>query len=193
MHVTRRTMIATSLAFAATPVLAVSQAAARQLVEQVVAEVNAVISSGASEAQMLRQFEGIFSRYADTPTIAAYVLGVERRRASAAQLRAWTAAYTTYVARKYGRRFREFIGSEIAVVGVRDLPRGVEVETRAVLQGRSPIRADFHVEDNTGRPLFFNVVIEGINMLLSERAEILAQLDARGGDIDRLIRELPQV
>lgn len=189
---TRRTLIGTGLAFVATPSFAVSQAAARQLVEAIVVEVNSVISSGASEAQMLRQFEGIFSRYADAPTIAGYVLGVERRRATPAQLRAWTAAYTTYVARKYGRRFREFIGSEIVVQRTRDLPRGVEVETRAVLQGRSPFRVDFHVEDNTGRPLFFNIVIEGINMLLSERTEILAQLDARGGDIDRLIRELPQ-
>jgi phospholipid transport system substrate-binding protein len=34
------------------------------------------------------------------------------------------------------------------------------------------------------------LIIEGINMLLSERSEIGAMLDARGGDLDALIRDL---
>ncbi len=186
----RRHMIALGAAFAAKPAFAVSEGAARQLVEGLVSEVNTVIASGASEGQILARFESIFDRYADVDTIAAYVLGVERRRASARQLANWTRAYKTYVARKYGRRFREFIGGEIAVVTTRGLPRGVEVETSVALRNQSPFRVDFHIEDSRGRPLFFNVVIEGVNMLLSERAEVLAQLDARGGDIDRLIAEL---
>ncbi|SMY08398.1 MlaC/ttg2D family ABC transporter substrate-binding protein [Flavimaricola marinus] len=196
---TRRHFMGTGLALGAslgttlgTPALAITQSAARSHVDGLVAEVNAVISSGASEAQMLRRFEQIFDRYADVPTIAAYVLGVERRNATPAQLTAFTNAYKTYVARKYGRRFREFIGGQIEVRGVRDLPRGVEVQTMAVLVGQSPFEVDFHVEDSRGRPLFFNIVIEGINMLLSERAEVLAMLDARGGDLNRLIAELPQ-
>lgn len=195
----RRNFISTGLALGATlgtslatPALAISQSSALAHVDGLVAEVNAVIASGNSEAQMLRQFEGIFDRYADVPTIAGYVLGVERRNASAAQLAAFTQSYKTYISRKYGRRFREFIGGEIQVGGVRDLPRGVEVQTTAVLVGQAPFSVDFHVEDNRGRPLFFNIVIEGINMLLSERAEMLARLDARGGDLNRLIAELPQ-
>jgi phospholipid transport system substrate-binding protein len=194
---TRRHFIGSGVALGAvsafgSPAHAISQSAATAHVDGLVAEVNAVIASGQSEAQMLTRFEGIFDRYADVPTIAGYVLGVERRNASAAQLSAFTASYKTYVARKYGRRFREFIGGAIEVRGARDLPRGVEVQTVAVLVGQSPFEVDFHVEDSRGRPLFFNIVIEGINMLLSERAEVLAMLDARGGDLNRLIAELPQ-
>lgn len=194
---TRRHFIGTGAAAAGAlalplPARAITREAATGLVNQLVAEVNAVIASGANEATILAQFEVLFRRYADVPTIAGYVLGVERRNASAAQLTAWTQAYTTYVARKYGRRFREFEGGAIVVGEARDLPRGVEVQSTAVLQSRAPFRVDWHVEDSTGQPLFFNIVIEGINMLLSERTEILAQLDARGGDLDRLIAELPQ-
>lgn len=196
-HISRRRFMATAtvtgMAVAAPlPAFAVSREAASALVTQLVAEVNAVIASGAGEATILAQFEVLFRRYADVPTIAGYVLGVERRNATAGQLAAWTEAYTTYVARKYGRRFREFEGGEIVVGAARDLPRGVEVQSTAVLRSRAPFRVDWHVEDSRGRPLFFNIVIEGINMLLSERTEILAQLDARGGDLNRLIAELPQ-
>lgn len=192
---TRRDFLATaalSLALAgfAGPALAITRPAAQGLVDALVRDVNAVIASGRSEAQMLRDFEGIFDRYADVETIAGYVLGADRRRATPAQMRSFTAAYKTYVARKYGRRFREFIGGEVVVVTARDLPRGVEVETRVNLRGQSPMRVDFHVEDSRGQPLFFNIVIEGVNMLLSERTEVQAMLDARRGDIDRLSRDL---
>ena len=192
----RRTVVfglAGAAAVAAAPSHAISAGQARALVDRLVDDVNAVIASGASEAQMLRQFETIFDRYADVPTIARYVLGTDWRAASASQRGAFTQAYKTYVSRKYGRRFREFIGGYIEVVTERPLPRGVEVETRAVLRGQSPFRVDFHVEDSTGRPLFFNLVIEGVNMLLSERAEMQAQLDVRRGDLNRLIAELPRL
>lgn len=177
----------------ALPAQAVGLDAARSLVDGLVADVNAVIASGRSESSMLDSFEDIFDRYADVPTIARYALGNDARSASDAQLQGFTAAFRTYIARKYGRRFREFIGGQIVVVEAREVPNGVEVETTAVLQGQSPFRVDFQVSDRSGRVLFFNIIIEGINMLLSERTEIQAMLDARGRSIDALIADLPQV
>ncbi len=165
---------------------------ARGLVDLLVRDVNAVIASGKSEAAMLRDFETIFGRYADVPTIARYTLGNEARRATPAQMQRFTAAFRTYIARKYGRRFREFIGGQIQVREARNVPNGVEVETTAILRGQSPFRVDFQVSDRSGQVLFFNIIIEGINMLLSERTEMLAMLDQKRGDIDRLIADLPQ-
>ena len=48
----------------------------------------------------------------------------------------------------------------------------------------------FHVSDRSGRPLFFNMFIEGINLLLTERTEVGALLDRNGGDIDAMISAL---
>ncbi|MGE4325248.1 MAG: ABC transporter substrate-binding protein, partial [Pseudodonghicola sp.] len=48
----------------------------------------------------------------------------------------------------------------------------------------------FHVSDRTGKELFFNIYIEGVNMLLTERTEIGSMLDARQGSIDKLITDL---
>jgi phospholipid transport system substrate-binding protein len=191
----RRALIGSSalavLALAARPALAVTLQSAQSLVDALVADVNAVIASGESEGAMLRRFETIFDNYADVPTIAAYALGNDRRSASAGQMRSFTEAFRTYIAHKYGRRFREFIGGQIVVVEARNIPNGVEVETQALLQGQSPFRVDFHVGDQTGQTLFFNIIIEGVNMLLAERAEIQAMLDARGRNLDQLIADLP--
>jgi phospholipid transport system substrate-binding protein len=184
---------ALSLGTAAPAAFAVSLSEAERLVDRLVADVNAVIASGKSESRMLDDFEKIFQAYADVPTIARYSLGSDARSASPAQLAAYTDAFATYIARKYGRRFREFIGGRIEVLEARNVPNGVEVQTTAILVGQSPFRVDFWVSDASGRTKFFNIIIEGVNMLLSERSEIQAMLDQRRRDIDRLIADLPQV
>jgi len=41
--------------------------------------------------------------------------------------------------------------------------------------------------------LFFDIIVEGISLLSSERVEIGALLDARNGDIAKLIRDLARL
>jgi phospholipid transport system substrate-binding protein len=163
---------------------------ARTLVTSLVDDINRIINSGQSEQQMFRQFEQIFATYADVPTIARSALGPPARSASAAQMREFTEAFRGYIARKYGRRFREFIGGRIEVNDVQPLRSYFEVYSTARLRGQSPFDVRWHVSDRGGRPMFFNIIIEGVNMLAAERTEIGAMLDRRGGNIDALINDL---
>ncbi len=117
----RRHFIASGLALALlpTPALAQTEAAAKALVNSVVADINRVIDSGKSEKAMLRDFEKIFVQYGDVPIMARYALGADARTASPAQLKKFTKAFQGYISRKYGRRFREFIGGEVDVRNAR--------------------------------------------------------------------------
>jgi phospholipid transport system substrate-binding protein len=192
----RRQMLATTgaaLVWPAVSTAAVSPQAARALVDGLVAEVNTVIAAGLSEAAMIDRFAGIFDRYSDVPTIARYCLGPDARSAEPAQMRAYTDAFRGYIATKYGRRFREFVGGEIVVVGATPVKSWVEVETTVRLRGRGPLRMDWHVSDRSGRDAFFNFIIEGVNMLLTERAEIGAMLDRRRRNIDALIVDMKAI
>lgn len=191
----RRHFIVTALGSAMTAALpqsalALSEAAAVKLVNSVVADINRVIASGKSENAMLRDFEKIFVQYADVPIMARYVLGADARTASPAQLKQFTRAFQTYISRKYGRRFREFIGGEVDVRNARKIKAGYEVRTSVKLRGSSPFDVTFLVSDKSGRDKFYNMFIEGVNMLLTERTEIGAMLDARGGSLNQLIKDL---
>ena len=192
MILTRRTMIlaTASAGFLPQTVFALTVEASQSIVSALVAEVNTVIASGASEAVMISEFEVLFDRYSDVPTIARYCLGADARSASAAQMQAYTVAFRTYIASKYGRRFREFVGGEIVVQGARPIKSWIEVETTVKLRGRSPLRMDFHVSDRSGSHKFFNFIIEGVNMLLTERAEIGALLDRQGRNLDAMTAEI---
>ena len=102
-------------AFAAFPALALTDGEARNLIDRAVTDITTVINSGRSESAMYGEFEKIFARYADVPTIARSALGPDARSASASQMRAFSDAFQGYMARKYGKRFREFIGGTVTV------------------------------------------------------------------------------
>lgn len=172
------------------PVAALTLDQARALIDRAIGEVNTVIASGKSEAAMLKDFEGIFTRYADVAAIARSALGPAARSAGAAQMASFTEAFRVYISRKYGRRFREFAGGKIEVTGARPLKSYYEVISVARLRGQSPFEVAWHVSDRSGRQLFFNIIIEGVNMLASERAEIGAMLNRRKGDIAALSADL---
>ena len=91
---------------AASPLWAMSKAEATDLVDKLVADINKVVSSGKSDAKMFADFERIFGTYADVKTIARYGLGVDGRRASKSQMRAFTKGFQGYIARKYGNSLK---------------------------------------------------------------------------------------
>jgi len=189
----RRHFIAASGAAAllpALPALALTESSAEALINSLVGDINNVIASGKGENAMFRDFERIFARYSDTSYIAAYAMGVDGRRASSAQKRAFSDAFQGYISRKYGRRFREFIGGRLEVKGVKKVKNWFEVETTAFLRGEAPFNVTFHVSNRSGRDLFFNMFIEGVNLLLTERTEVGALIDRNGGDIDAMIADL---
>jgi phospholipid transport system substrate-binding protein len=166
---------------------------ARGLIDKAVADVNRIIGSGKSESAMFGDFERVFVKYADVPVIARSALGPAARQASSGQLSAFTKAYQGYLSRKYGRRFREFIGGRIEVTDARPIKSYFEVVSVAYLQGEAPFDLRWHVSDKSGKDLFFNIIIEGVNMLASERTEIGALLDKNKGDIDALVAELKRI
>ena len=175
---------------APTTALALDSASARRLVEAMLVDLNRIIGSGKSEQAMYRDFERFFAKFADTSYIAAYAMGNDGRRASAGQKKAFSKAFQTYMSRKYGSRFREFIGGRLEVQNVRQVKSWYEVKTTAFLRGESPFEVTFLVSNRTGRDKFFNMFIEGINLLLTERTEIGAMIDRRGGNIDKMIADL---
>lgn len=192
---TRRSFLGSVAAFAGLsllplPAFALTEAGARQLVDQLVGEINRVIASGKSESAMIRDFENIFVKYADVPIMARYALGNDARSASRAQITAFTKAFQGYIARKYGRRFREFVGGTVEVQSTRKIKSGYEIRSVAKLRGEAPFDVTFLVSDRSGRDKFFNMFIEGVNLLLTERTEIGAMLDRRKGNIDQLTADL---
>lgn len=192
---TRRGLLATGGAFAALavatgPALALTEQGAKALVDKVVADINRIIASGKPEKAMYKDFEKIFADYAYVSGIARTVLGPPARTASKAEMAAFTKAFQAYMGRKYGKRFREFIGGRVVVQGARKIKSFYEVTTTAILAGEPPFTVTFMVSDVSGKGLFFDMLIEGISLLKVEKSEIGTMLDKRRGNISKMIEDL---
>jgi phospholipid transport system substrate-binding protein len=193
--ISRRSFLsATALSTAAmlmpNSVFALNDAEAKTLVDKVVLDINRVIASGKSLASMISEFEKIFRKYADVNVIAMSTLGADSKRLSSSQRKAYVQAFRGYIARKYGKRFKEFEGGRIEVMGARKVKSWHEVKSTAYLRGESPFEVLFLVSDRSGKDLFFDMVIEGVSLRLSERTEIGSMLDRRNGDLNALIADL---
>ncbi|MFY0594931.1 MAG: ABC transporter substrate-binding protein [Cognatishimia sp.] len=188
----RRMFLSTSAAAALLPaqLFALSSAEAEVLVDKVVGDINKVIASGKPLNRMISDFERIFKRYGDVAFIAGSALGPDARRLSGSQKTRYIDAFTGYISRKYGKRFNEFVGAEITVNGTRKVKSYYEVQSTARLSGEAPFALNFRVSNRTGKDLFFDMVIEGISLRLTEKSEIGAMLDKRRGDLDGLISDL---
>ena len=192
-ELSRRTVLAAAAGAAVMrplSALALSTDQASRLIQGLVEEINNAINAGSSDAQLYRTFERIFAKYADVRIIAQSALGATARSASASELNAFTDAFSGYIARKYGKRFREFVGGRIEVKSAQAVKSFYEVKTTAFIKGEAPFEVIFLVSDKSGRDLFFNMYIEGVNMLATERTEIGAMLDRRGGDLGKLIEDI---
>ena len=174
----------------AAPAWALDTDEARALIQKSLDEVYAVINSGQPPARMYADFEAILARYADVDIIARSALGPAARQAGAAEFAAYKQAFQGYIGRKYGARFREFIGSKIEVTGAKPVKSFFVVTSVDQLNGRAPMQVEWHVSDKSGSSKYFNIVIEGVNMLASERAEIGAMLAQNKGDVAALTAAL---
>lgn len=167
---------------------AISAEKAESLIGKVVSDINGIINSGASEAAMIQRFEGVFAKYADVDFIALSALGPDARSASSSQKSAFIKAFRSYIARRYGSRFREFQGGTINVVSSKEVKSRYEVLTKTQLKGKSPFDVVFVVSAKNGK--FIDMQVEGISIVKSERKEIGAMLDRRKGDLNQLIADL---
>lgn len=173
------------------PARAQATAQAQALVNGLSAELTQLVNSGRSDAQILNGFETILAKYADLTAIGASVLGPPWRGASAAQKSAFISAFSHYLSRRYGKQFRQYKDAQIKVTGAKDGGRvGVLVNSQVLRPGQETVNVDWQISAQSGSPKVVNLVIEGVSMLASERANMGSMLDAAGGSIDKLTANL---
>ncbi|WP_235438860.1 MlaC/ttg2D family ABC transporter substrate-binding protein [Candidatus Rhodobacter oscarellae] len=194
---TRRAVLMGGAALAAGAALlpgsarALSTREAEGLIDKLVADFNRIINSGMSQSRMIAAFEkDLFAKYADVALIAQLVLGPPARSASRAEMRDFTRAFQGYMARKYGTRFREFVGGRIEVQSAGPWKSYFQVKTVTRLAGSAPFEVTYRVSERSGKPLFIDMLIEGISLVKTEAIEVRALHERQGRNLKKLTAAL---
>ncbi len=128
----------------------------------------------------------------DMNVISRYVAGRYWRKMTAGQKADYRNLFTEWTLKSYASRLGGYADQKFEIVKTIDTgKKDIFVRTRIVEPGNPKgIRCDWRVRPSreTGRPIVVDVVVEGISMLVTQKAEFATVLKKRG--IDGLIEML---
>lgn len=129
----------------------------------------------------------------DVATIGKFALGIYRRRANPAQIKAYLPAFENFIVYTYSKRFGKYAGETVKVVGNRAAGRSktdIFVRTEIIREGKDPIAVDWRIREHKGTYLVIDIEIEGTSQALTYKQEFASVIQRRGKGIDGLIDEL---
>jgi phospholipid transport system substrate-binding protein len=165
-------------------------------VQTTINEVSALVDSADDTAAKAARLRAIMEQRAAMPQIARFAAGTAWRGMDADQQARFVEAFTKFVSSVYASRFQEYASTgksaeSFKVERVVDAGRkGMLVNTTIVRTGEAPVDVDWLVTDQPGKVLIADIVIEGVSLLVTQREEIGGMLEARRGDVERLISDL---
>lgn len=174
------------------PVHAAAADEAGRYMEQVGNQALAVIADkNLSKDQKQRKLEGVFSTNIDIPWVARFVMGRFWRQASEAQQTRYLTKYREFVTRHYTERFARYTGGYFTVTGVREDGKDeflVNMQMRSDNSGDEPVLVDYRLRRNGKGFKIFDVIVEGVSMITTQRSEFASVISQHGIDylIDRL-------
>lgn len=142
------------------------------------------------KAYMVSLIEEKVVPYFDFRLMAAQVLGRYWRTASDAQRERFTAEFRQLLTNTYAAVFGRYSGQTVDVLGAQDSgnPSRVLVATLVKSPGKPDIRVDYRMYQTSGNWLIYDVVADGISLLINYRSEYATALSQ--GSLDNLIARL---
>lgn len=152
--------------------------------------VTIVSDSKSSPAQRDQKLNSLFKKHVDIQWIGRFVLGRHFRTATDEQKKRYLAAYEGFVIQTYTARFNEYTGEKLQVSSTRKEEDGdVAVDATIVRPKAENISVQFMIRfDKKNTPMIFDVIIEGVSQLNTQRSEF-DSIVARNG-MDGLIERL---
>ncbi len=144
-----------------------------------------------SKPEKAKQLETIFNNSVDFPWVSRFVMGRFWREASDAQRTRYTDLYQKFLVLHYAQLFSEYTGGSFKILSTRndgDNEYTVSMQIQSGADQGEPVLIDYKVRATGKNFQIFDVTIEGVSMLSTQRSEFASILNNKG--IDYLIEQL---
>ncbi len=154
-----------------------------------------VIATAADDSLSPRQRQAVLARLLseaiDTRRIGRFVLGKYGRRASDAQRAEYDRLFAAGIVATYSRHLGSYTGEALEVRGAQLRgERGAIVSSRLSRANGPVVSVEWRLRDEAGTWRIVDVVIEGISMALTQRAEYTAVIRASTDGMEGLLARL---
>ena len=132
----------------------------------------------------------ILKSYFDVSGIGKWVLGRYWRKASAAERKEYLSLFEDLLVNTYSARFKNYSNEKVKLTGTAS--RGQTAIVKSVIEGKglNPVRVDWRVNFPDGEYKVFDIVVEGVSMIQTQRSEFSSVIRRNGGNISGLITML---
>lgn len=199
-NLTRReafTLAGAALLVSGRPGWALETSQALSHVEGTIDRILKLIVAHGSEAETAAGLRRLIEERAAVQAVARFAAGRSWRKMSPSQQNAFTDALIGAVSAEYARHFRRFEGEPedlrkfVRILDATDAGRrGILVRTEILPVDELPVAIDWLVSDRSGSIAINDLVVEGISMVITQREVIAGMLEARNGNIEKMIADL---
>jgi len=149
-----------------------------------------VIRSAASIPEKTTYFHQMLKQDFDLPGMSRFVLGRYWRLASHHQRREFRHLFEADLLHFYGARLSQYGGEGFIVTGSRTDPAGLVVTSRIVRSQGPQVELDWRLSIREGLYKISDVMIDGVSMAVTQRAELADIIQRNGGRIEGLLETL---
>ena len=139
------------------------------------------------------RFREILRDYVAFESIARWVLGGRYwKSANEIQQRRYLSLFEDLMVATYAHRFQNYSGEKLEVTSTRPIEEGQAlVQTSLQRPGADKaLRVDWRVRETDGAYKIIDIMVEGLSMAQTQRAEFSSVLRDNGGDLDKLMTNL---
>lgn len=134
-----------------------------------------------------RRFRAMLDQSFDIPTIGRVVLGRYWRTASDAEREEFLRLFEAFIVKSYAARFVEYSGERFQVHGTRQEKSHVIVHSTVFRPTGEAVRVDWRLRNGDGGFKVIDIIIEGVSMVVTQRADFASAIQSSGGRIAGLL------
>lgn len=185
-------MLAALAIAAATPAVAAEQAAEKYVSRLGDQALSVITDKALAKPQKQAKLEKIFADNVDIAWVAKFVMGRYWRSATDAQKTRYVAEYKKFLLKHYTSRFSDYSSGSFTITGSKpgegDGETTVSMQMQSGDKGAEPVLVDYRLRKDGSGYRIFDVIVEGVSMITTQRAEFASVLGQDG--IDALIGKL---
>tara|TARA_B100000427_G_scaffold323770_1_gene327763 strand:- start:703 stop:1308 length:606 start_codon:yes stop_codon:yes gene_type:complete len=151
--------------------------------------IKSLTDGNSDAASKEKQFGDLFDENFDIPSISRFVLGKYWKQASKDQKKEFRTAFRNYVVKSYSSRFTDYAGEQLKLVNYENEknPKLFIVHTILERKDAPLIKVDWRVGKKKDKYVVLDIIIEGISLAVTQRAEFVSFIDQNEGNINKLI------
>jgi phospholipid transport system substrate-binding protein len=139
------------------------------------------------------EFRSLLNESFDMNTIGRFALGTYWKSATPAQQQEYLKLFNTMIVKVYSKRFSDYKGQKFVVKSSRKENDKDYIVTSFIVPGDGPqVRVDWRVRNKGGSYRVVDIIVEGVSMSQTQRADFASVINRGGGKVDVLLNHLRQ-